>query len=61
MVHCREAGDKAWFLMSEKHYVNQHKVYYINIRKLGLEYGELDYSQALPFLLMLPWVCYNGS
>ncbi|WP_200890677.1 Fic family protein [Pedobacter lusitanus] len=47
-------GEKAWYLPSEKHYYNQHNLYYINIRKLGLEYIELDYSQALPFLLMLP-------
>jgi len=47
-------GKKAWFLSSEKHYYNQHQVYYSNIRELGLEYGELDYNQALPFLLMLP-------
>ena len=47
-------GQKAWFLSSEKHYYNQHDLYYTNIRKLGLEYDELDYNQALPFLLMLP-------
>ncbi len=47
-------GKKAWFLSSEKHYYNHHQVYYNNIRKLGLEYGELDYGKALPFLSMLP-------
>ena len=47
-------GKKAWFLSSEKHYYNLHQEYYNNIRKLGLEYGELDYKEALPFLLMLP-------
>lgn len=47
-------GEKAWFILSEKYYYNQHNLYYTNIRKLGLEYMELDYSQALPFLLMLP-------
>jgi hypothetical protein len=25
-----------------------------NLRALGLEYPELDYTKALPFLLMLP-------
>ena len=44
----------AWFLQSEKHYYEQHQQYYSNLRKLGLEYAELDYSQSLPFLLMLP-------
>lgn len=50
----QKLGDKAWFLQSEKMYYNQHTTYYKNIRLLGLEYSELDYSQALPFLLMLP-------
>ena len=47
-------GEKAWYLQSEKNYYLQHQTYYQNIRKLGLEYSELEYSKALPFLLMLP-------
>lgn len=47
-------GEKAWFVQSEKHYYQQHQTYYKNIRLLGLEYPDLDYKQALPFLLMLP-------
>lgn len=47
-------GNKAWFLPSEKQYHEQHQLYYTNIRKLGLECADLDYSQATPFLLMLP-------
>lgn len=50
----QKLGDNAWFLQSEKLYYNQHNTYYKNIRLLGLEYPELDYSKALPFLLMLP-------
>lgn len=50
----QKLGEKAWFLQSEKMYYNQHQTYYKNIRLLGLEYPALDYSQALPFLLMLP-------
>ena len=50
----QKTGAKAWFLQSEKQYYKQHQNYYTNIRKLGLEYSELDYSQALDFLLMLP-------
>jgi Fic family protein len=46
-------GEKSWFIQSEKNYYQQHKSYYNNIRLLGLEYSELDYSRALPFLLML--------
>jgi len=47
-------GVKAWFLQSEKNYYQQHQAYYKNIRMLGLEYPDLDYEKALPFLLMLP-------
>lgn len=50
----QKLGEKAWLLQSEKNYYNQHALYYTNLRKLGLEYEELDYNQALPFLLMLP-------
>ena len=50
----QKLGEKAWFLQSEKNYYLQHQTYYNNIRLLGLEYPELDYSKALPFLLMLP-------
>lgn len=47
-------GTKAWFIQSEKNYYSWHQTYYNNIRQLGLEYDELNYSKALPFLLMLP-------
>ena len=47
-------GEKAWFLQNEKNYYKHHDLYYTNLRKLGSEYSELDYSQALPFLIMLP-------
>jgi Fic family protein len=47
-------GDKAWFLQSEKNYYLNHQLYYQNLRKLGFDYAELDYTKALPFLLMLP-------
>ncbi|HEY8895730.1 MAG TPA: Fic family protein [Niastella sp.] len=50
----QKLGYKAWFVQSEKYYYTQHDGYYNNIRALGLEYPTLDYSQALPFLLMLP-------
>ena len=46
-------GDKAWLIQSEKNYYTHHQLYYANIRKLGLEYDELDYNEALPFLGML--------
>lgn len=47
-------GQKAWFIQSEKNYYNQHQTYYNNIRILGLEYEELDYSKAIDFFQMLP-------
>jgi Fic family protein len=47
-------GEKAWFLQSEKNYYLQHQTYYNNLRRLGVEYQNLNYSLALPFLLMLP-------
>lgn len=50
----QKLGEKAWFVQSEKMYYQQHQMYYKNIRLLGLEYPELDYKRALPFLLMLP-------
>lgn len=50
----QKLGDNAWFIQSEKYYYQHHQIYYKNIRLLGLEYPELDYSKALPFLRMLP-------
>ncbi len=50
----QKLGENAWFLQSEKYYYLNHDLYYSNIRKLGLEYPDLDYAKALDFLLMLP-------
>lgn len=47
-------GDKARFLQSEKMYYQQYQIYYKNLRVLEIEYQELEYDKALPFLLMLP-------
>jgi Fic family protein len=47
-------GGKAWFIQSEKNYYAHHQTYYKNIRRLGLEYRDLDFREALPFMLMLP-------
>ncbi|MDV6169914.1 Fic family protein [Flavobacterium sp. DG1-102-2] len=46
-------GYKAWFIESESNYYDNHQTYYNNIRRLGLEYDDLEYTKALPFLLML--------
>ena len=50
----QKLDERAWFIQSETNYYQNHQTYYRNIRALGLEYPELDYSKALPFLLMLP-------
>ena len=50
----QKLGNKAWYIQSEKMYYQQHQIYYNNIRQLGLEYENLNYSKALPFLLLLP-------
>jgi len=50
----QKLGHKAWFVSSERNYYEQHQIYYNNLRALGLEYQQLDYSKALPFLLMSP-------
>jgi Fic family protein len=46
-------GDKAWAVESEKFYKENRGDYYQNI-SLGVNYHELNYEKALPFLLMLP-------
>jgi Fic family protein len=50
----QKLGGNAWFIQSEKNSYQQHQTYYNNLRVLGLEYADLDYGKALPFLLMLP-------
>ena len=52
-------GEQAWLIQSEKYYYEQHDIYYQNIRRLGLEYDDLTYKEALPFLLMLPQSLYT--
>ena len=47
-------GYKAWYLQSELNYYRHINDYYKNLSKLGIFYEQLDYSKALPFLLMLP-------
>ena len=47
-------GEKAWLIQSEKMYYQQHQGYYRNLRALGLEYEELNFGKALPFVSMLP-------
>ncbi|MEA3317343.1 MAG: Fic family protein [Bacteroidota bacterium] len=45
-------GDKGVLIGLEKNYYKNLSDYYINIKKLGIEYDELDYSKSLDFLKM---------
>ncbi len=45
-------GQKATAVQLEKNYYKKLEDYYANIKKLGLEYDNLDYSKSLDFLLM---------
>jgi Fic family protein len=45
-------GQKAAPVQLEKNYYTKLKDYYSNLRKLGLEYDDLDYTKSLDFLLM---------
>ena len=45
-------GQKAISVQLEKNYYKKLREYYSNIRKIGLEYDDLDYSKSLDFLLM---------
>ena len=45
-------GGKAAAIQLEKNYYQQAEQYYRNIRKIGLEYEQLDYGKSLDFLLM---------
>jgi Fic family protein len=50
----QKQGNNAWFVQSERNYYDNHQTYYNNIRRIGLDYIELNYKEALPFLQMLP-------
>jgi Fic family protein len=45
-------GQKSASVQLEKNYFKRIKDYYSNIRKLGLEYEDLDYNKSLDFLMM---------
>ena len=53
-------GSKPWFLQSELNYYKHVNDYYKNLNRLGMFYEQLDYSKALPFLLMLPNSIVSG-
>ncbi|MCB0640093.1 MAG: hypothetical protein KDC44_00570, partial [Phaeodactylibacter sp.] len=45
-------GPEATMIELEKNYFLNKKLYYDNIRKIGLEYENLNYTESLDFLLM---------
>lgn len=45
-------GEKAMTIQLEKNYYNKLELYYLNIKNIGIEYDELNYANALDFLLM---------
>ena len=45
-------GPEATMIELEKNYFLNKKLYYDNIRKIGLEYENLNYAESLDFLLM---------
>ncbi len=47
-------GNETVNIPSEKYYYLNLNDYYFNIKKLGLEYEELNYDNCMDFLLMLP-------
>ena len=47
-------GEKAWFIQSELYYYRNVNSYYNNLNRLGMFYEQLDYTKAMPFLLMTP-------
>jgi Fic family protein len=50
----QKLGPQAWFVQSEQNYYQNHNTYYKNLRALGIEYPDLNYKNALSFLMMLP-------
>lgn len=50
----QKLGEKAWYIQTELNYYTNVNDYYKNLNQLGMFYEQLDYSKALPFLLMLP-------
>jgi Fic family protein len=48
----KRLGDIATSVQLEKNYYKKLDSYYLNIKKLGIEYDKLNYSRALDFLLM---------
>ena len=48
----QKIGETANSIQLEKNYYTKLKDYYNNIKKLGLEYEELNYKKSLDFILM---------
>lgn len=49
-----QMGRKAWMIPSEKFYYEHVNEYYRNLAVQGMFYDQLDYTKAMPFIMMLP-------
>ncbi len=54
-------GEKATAIPLEKNYYTKMNNYYANIKKIGLEYENLDYTKSLDFLLMTISMLNNSN
>ena len=52
-------GPIAWSIRSEKYIINHRDEYYDALASLGAQWGTLDYSRCIPFLLLLPAALKN--
>ncbi len=50
----RHLGPVAWRIRSEQYTIEHRGLYYKELGRLGAHWGELDWEQCVPFLLMLP-------
>jgi Fic family protein len=49
----QKLGDKVWYIQCELNYYINVNNYYKSLNRLGVFYEQLDYTKAMPFLLML--------
>lgn len=50
----QKLGSTAWHIQSEKNYFDNRQLYFDAIRKLGIDFNDIDFGQSLPFALLLP-------
>ena len=50
----KHIGPVAWRIRSEQYTIEHRGLYYKELGRLGSQWGDLDWDQCVPFLLMLP-------